>query len=152
VLVYSPGLAYARLTPTNCDELLFDDVMWVQNAKPDHFDFIAKMGGRRVEVVEIHDLLAETLEQPAARKWLLDRQIVANEVGVGLVAETRAFPESLAARPLAEFMIGGLSTVDLPERHRFGYLALVREASGIGEDLLPTLPNTLYPRDTTCWI
>ena len=70
MLVYSPGLAYARLTPTNCDELLFDDVMWVQNAKPDHFDFIAKMGGRRVEVVEIHDLLAETLEQPAARNNL----------------------------------------------------------------------------------
>ena len=69
--MYSPGLAYARLTPTNCDELLFDDVMWVQNAKPDHFDFIAKMGGRRVEVVVIHDLLAETLEQPAARKWAL---------------------------------------------------------------------------------
>jgi arginine deiminase len=152
VLVCSPGLAHARLTPTNCDELLFDDVMWVQNAKRDHFDFIAKMRERGVEVVELHDLLAETLEQPAARKWLLDRQIVANEVGVGLVAETRAFLESLAARPLAEFMIGGLSTVDLPERHRSAYLALVREASGIGEYLLPPLPNTLYTRDTTCWI
>jgi arginine deiminase len=83
---------------------------------------------------------------------LLDRQIVANEVGVGLVADTRAFLESLAARTLAEFMIGGLSTVDLPESHRSSYLALVREASGIGEYLLPPLPNTLYTRDTTCWI
>ena len=144
VLVCSPGLAHTRLTPTNCDELLFDDVMWVQNAKRDHFDFIAKMRERGVEVVELHELLTETLEQPAARKWLLDRQIVANEVGAGLVADTRAFLESLAAKTLAEFMIGGLSTVDLPERHRFGYLALVREASGIGEYLLPTLPNTLY--------
>jgi arginine deiminase len=152
VLVCSPGLAHTRLTPTNCDELLFDDVMWVQNAKRDHFDFIAKMRERGVEVVELHDLLTETLEQPAARKWLLDRQIVANEVGVGLVADTRAFLESLAAKTLAEFMIGGLSTVDLPESHRSSYLALVREASGIGEYLLPPLPNTLYTRDTTCWI
>jgi len=152
VLVCSPGLAHTRLTPTNCDELLFDDVMWVQNAKRDHFDFIAKMRERGVEVVELHELLTETLEQPAARKWLLDRQIVANEVGAGLVADTRAFLESLAARTLAEFMIGGLSTVDLPESHRSSYLALVREASGIGEYLLPPLPNTLYTRDTTCWI
>ena len=30
VLVCAPGLAHQRLTPTNCDELLFDDVLWVQ--------------------------------------------------------------------------------------------------------------------------
>jgi arginine deiminase len=32
VMVCAPGLAHTRLTPTNCDQLLFDDVMWVQNA------------------------------------------------------------------------------------------------------------------------
>ena len=38
----APGLAHSRLTPTNCDSLLFDDVMWVQNARRDHFDFMSK--------------------------------------------------------------------------------------------------------------
>jgi arginine deiminase len=152
VLVCSPGLAHTRLTPTNCDALLFDDVLWVQNAKRDHLDFMAKLRERGVEVVELHDLLAETLDDPAARKWLLDEQIVADEVGLGLVAETRAFLESLDSRTLAEVMIGGLSTLELPDRYRSEYLALVREASGIGEYLLPPLPNTLYTRDTTCWI
>ena len=33
VLVCAPGLAHERLTPTNCDDLLFDDVLWVQNAR-----------------------------------------------------------------------------------------------------------------------
>ena len=33
VIVCSPGLAHHRLTPSNCDELLFDDVMWVNQAK-----------------------------------------------------------------------------------------------------------------------
>lgn len=32
VLVCRPGLAHKRLTPTNSDDLLFDDVMWVENA------------------------------------------------------------------------------------------------------------------------
>ncbi len=50
VLVCSPGLAHERLTPTNCDDLLFDDVLWVQNARRDHFDFIDKMRDRDVEV------------------------------------------------------------------------------------------------------
>ncbi len=75
--------------PTNCDDLLFDDVLWVQNARRDHFDFIDKMRERDVEVVELHDLLAETMEIPEARSWLLDRKIVANEVGLGLVDDTR---------------------------------------------------------------
>jgi arginine deiminase len=29
---------------------------------------------------------------------------------------------------------------------------MAREATGITEYLLPPLPNTLYTRDTTCWI
>ena len=76
VLVCSPGLAHERLTPTNCDDLLFDDVLWVQNARRDHFDFIDKMRDRDVEVVELHDVLTETMKDPAAKAWLLDRKIV----------------------------------------------------------------------------
>ncbi|QQQ80119.1 arginine deiminase [Saccharothrix sp. 6-C] len=152
VLVCAPGLAHARLTPTNCDALLFDDVMWVQNARRDHFDFMAKLRERGVDVVELHNLLAETLDVPGAKTWLLDRKIVADEVGIGLVDDTRAFLESLEHRRLAEFLIGGLSTTDLPPDFRPGYLALARESAGVPEYLMPPLPNTLYTRDTTCWL
>ena len=153
VLVCAPGLAHTRLTPSTCDELLFDDVLWVQNAKRDHFDFVTKMREHGVEVLELHDLLTETLENPDAKKWLLDRQVVPNEVGLGLVEETRAFLESLDNRKLAEVLIGGLSPFDLPARNGSGaYLKMVRDAAGISEFLLPPLPNTLYTRDTTCWI
>jgi arginine deiminase len=152
VLVCAPGLAHRRLTPTNCDELLFDDVLWVENAERDHFDFIAKMRNRGVEVVELHNLLTETMEIPEARAWLLDRKIVANEVGLGLVAETRSFLDGLASRPLAELLIGGMATTDLPEELRRGYIALARDTGGARDYLMPPLPNTLYTRDTTCWL
>ena len=49
-------------------------------------------------------------------------------------------------------MIGGLSTYDFPETHGGEMLKLVREAAGITEYLLPPLPNTIFTRDTTCWI
>ncbi|MHA6616431.1 arginine deiminase [Pseudonocardia sp. DLS-67] len=152
VLVCAPGLAHTRLTPTNCDSLLFDDVMWVQNARRDHFDFMAKLRDRGVEVVELHNLLAEIMAIPEAKTWLLDRKIVANEVGLGLVADTRSFLDGLDPRALAEYLLGGLSTVDLPDDFRSGYLALARESTGIPEYLMPPLPNTLYTRDTTCWL
>ena len=41
VLVCAPGLAHERLTPTNSDDLLFDDVMWVENAQRDHADVVS---------------------------------------------------------------------------------------------------------------
>jgi arginine deiminase len=152
VLVCAPGLAHQRLTPTNCDELLFDDVLWVQNARRDHFDFMTKMRERGVEVVELHNLLAEILEIPEAKSWLLDRKVVANQVGLGLVDGTREFLESLDPRPLAEFLIGGLATSDLPDEYRTEYVRLARESTGARDYLMPPLPNTLYTRDTTCWI
>lgn len=152
VLVCAPGLAHLRLTPTNCDDLLFDDVLWVQNARRDHFDFVGKLRDRGVDVVELHDALTETLAIPEAKAWLLDRKIVANEVGLGLVDDTRAYLDGLENRRLAELLIGGLSTSDLPPDFRPGYVALARESLGVPEYLMPPLPNTLYTRDTTCWI
>jgi arginine deiminase len=152
VLVCAPGLAHHRLTPTNREDLLFDDVLWVENAKRDHFDFIAKMRDRGIEVFELHDVLTETVGDPEARAWLLDRKITANEVGVGLVDETRSFLDGLDDRTLTELLIGGLATTDLPDDFRSGYLALAREPIGIRDYLMPPLPNTLYTRDTTCWI
>jgi arginine deiminase len=152
VLVCAPGLAHSRLTPRNCDELLFDDVLWVENARRDHADFVAQLRDRDVEVVELHDLLTETMAIPEARNWLLDRKITANEVGLGLVDATREFLQDLDDRRLAEFLIGGLATTDLPEDFRPGYLALARESTGVREYLMPPLPNTLYTRDTTCWL
>ncbi|MDT4816414.1 Arginine deiminase [compost metagenome] len=152
VMVCAPGLAHTRLTPTNCDELLFDDVLWVENAKRDHFDFMTKMRERGVEVVEMHNLLTETLDVPGAKEWILDQQVVPNEVGLELIAEVRSYLDGLPSRTLAETLIGGLSTVDIPEDQGGEVLKLVREAAGVTEYLLPPLPNTLYTRDTTCWI
>lgn len=152
VLVCAPGLAHRRLTPSNNDELLFDDVMWVENAQRDHADFVNKLTQRDVEVVELHDLLAQTLAVPGAKDWILDRKIVPNQVGLGLVDDTRSYLESLPDRRLSEFLIGGLATNDLPDDFRSDYVNLARESTGAREYLMPPLPNTLYTRDTTCWL
>ena len=42
---------------------------------------------RGVEVLEMHNLLAETVAVPEAKKWILDNQVTANQVGLGLVDE-----------------------------------------------------------------
>ena len=152
VLVCSPGLAHSRLTPSNCDDLLFDDVLWVEMAKRDHADFVIKMRDRGIEVIELHEILAETLDIPAAKKWILDQQITPNEVGPGLVEEVRAYLESLNSRQLAEYLIGGLAVYDIPSHVGGDFLRIAQESSGMTGYLLPPLPNTIFTRDTTCWI
>lgn len=152
VLVCRPGLAHRRLTPTNSDSLLFDDVMWVDNAQRDHAEFVASMRSHGVEAVELHDVLAQTMAEPDAKSWLLDRVIVPNEVGPGVVDGARGFLETLEPTRLAEHLIGGLATSDLPDQFRNDFLALARESTGIREYILPPLPNTLFTRDTTCWL
>src|SRR5258706_7504942 len=75
VMVCRPGLAHQRLTPGNRTAMLFDDVLWVHEAQKDHADFVRKMEERGVEVLDLHDLLVEAFEDPAARDWVLDRRI-----------------------------------------------------------------------------
>ncbi|MCV2394763.1 arginine deiminase [Actinotalea sp. M2MS4P-6] len=152
VMVCAPGHAHERLTPSNCDDLLFDDVMWVDNAKRDHLDFVTSMRERGVDVLEMHDLLAQTVALPEARAWVLDHQVVPNQVGVGLVDEVHGYLDGLSDRELAQTLIGGLSTDEFPEDIGGDMLRLVKDAAGSNEYLLPPLPNTLYTRDTTCWI
>lgn len=152
VMVCSPGLAHQRLTPSNCDDLLFDDVLWVSQAKRDHFDFVTKMRERGVEVLEMHNLLTDTLKIPEARSWLLDRKITANQVGLGLQDEVLAWLDEMEPRRLAEFLIGGVSANDMAGFQGGEILKMFRDYLGHSSFILPPLPNTQFTRDTTCWI
>lgn len=148
VLVCRPGKAHERLTPANCEALLFDDVFWVQQAKTDHYDFCLKMSERGVEVLEMHDLLAETMAISEARAWVLDRKVTENQVGVGMLDDLRAWLDEMPAKTLAEYLIGGVALDELPFKPR-GMFGPYLGSNGF---VLPPLPNTLFTRDTTCWI
>ena len=88
VMVHRPGLEHLRLTPSNAEELLFDDVLWVTKAKSEHDAFCEAMRDRGVEVFEAETLLAETLVKPEVRDWVGEH--VLNEREVGIVASQRA--------------------------------------------------------------
>lgn len=146
VIVCRPGLAQKRLTPANCHELLFDDVLWVARARNDHDAFTVAMKERDIQVLELHDLLAATMALPAAREWLLSRKLGPNFVDEETAAQLRPWLEALSPAKLAEHLIGGVSRAEVPfEAH--GLLGLF---SGASDMLLPPLPNTLFTRDNSC--
>src|SRR3990167_6448870 len=114
VVVCRPGLAQQRLTPANCRDLLFDDVLWVEQARNDHDAFTNAMLSRDVEVLELHDLLATSMANPEARTWLLDRKLAQGTVDSELAQQLRPWLEALPPMRLAEHLIGGLARAALP--------------------------------------
>jgi arginine deiminase len=149
VMVCRPGLAHQRLTPGNCKDLLFDDVIWVQEARNDHHDFVLKMKERGVEVLELHELLATVLEGHEARTFILDRHVTPHSVGHGTAEAIRPWLDEMPVKELAEHLIGGFAIAELPDSKAKTLLA---EAFGGTEFLLPPIPNTLFQRDPSCWI
>ncbi len=152
VMVCTPGLAHQRLTPSNCDELLFDDVLWVNQAKRDHFDFVNKMRDRGVEVLEMHDLLTDVVANPESRDWILERKLTANQLGLSIRQGVYDWLVSLAPRKIAEYLIGGVAIDDLPKDFSCGALELVECSIGHGGFVLPPLPNTQFTRDNSAWV
>ena len=102
VLVHRPDLSLQRLTPANHDELLFDDVLWVERAQYEHDQFVARMQERGVEVHLLRDLLAEALAaSDEGRQRLIEVAVSEYTVGVSLVDEVRSLmPMSTVPLPM----------------------------------------------------
>jgi arginine deiminase len=149
VILHKPGLELSRLTPTNVDELLFDDILWSKRAREEHDAFAAALRDRGVTVHYFEALLGEVLDNPKAREWVLDRVINADTVGPTLLAPLRKLGDDVDSERLAELLIGGVIKRDL-EGLRANSLRweLMR-----GDDFLLTpLPNHLFQRDNSAWI
>jgi len=147
VMVHRPGLEHTRLTPSNAEELLFDDVLWVAHAKREHDAFCEAMRDRGIEVFEAETLLAEALSDPAAKAWVADHILNERQVGVGAAERGRSWLDEATPELVAEFLIGGITRADV-ERD----LGLVWQSADPTAMLLPPLPNFLFQRDPSCWI
>ena len=149
VIVHRPGLELSRLTPQNAAGLLFDDVMWAKKAKEEHDVFAETLREKGVQVHYFAQLLAETLEVPAGRAFVLDRVCTPENFGPTLVEPFRALAEGLDGAQLAEYLVGGVLKADLrPLRAR----SLKWDMLRADDFVLPPLPNHLFPRDNSCWV
>jgi arginine deiminase len=147
-MVHRPDLAHERLSPTNCHELLFDDVIWVRRARQEHDAFVDLMRERGVEVLLLHDLLAETLEHAQAREWLLARRVRPEDVTVMFAEPLKEWLGEMPAEELATRLTGGVTVQELPGEIR----SSIGNALHPTDFVLPPLPNQLFTRDTSAWL
>jgi arginine deiminase len=115
VMTHRPGLEHSRLTPSNAEELLFDDVLWVSKAKAEHDNFCEVMRDRGIEVFLAERLLAEALTSPEAKEWVCGHILSEREVGLTAAQRAREWARSAAPAQVAEFLVGGITKSDIKQ-------------------------------------
>lgn len=150
-IVHRPGVELDRLTPSNKDTFLFDDVLWLSQAQSEHGAFVAALRGFGIHVHFVDELLQETVADPAAREFIFNHVFDARTYGP---AANEAIWNVFAAMDdatLVRYLIGGMAKREL--------LAFIAEPSSIpvrslGPDdfVVAPLPNHLFTRDASAWI
>ncbi len=148
VMVHEPGLEHRRLTPSNAEELLFDDVIWVDRAIEEHQQFVALMRSRDVEVYYAEELLGEALAIEAAQDFLIGNILSDRMVGAHNIEQANEAFKQQAGPAVADVLIGGLTRDEAPSDDN----GLLMQASDPTAMILPPLPNFIFQRDPSCWI
>lgn len=130
VLLHEPGLEVDHMVPATMDELLFDDVLFGDRAREEHALFRRVLQLFGVEPVEAADLLAETLDLPEGRHWILD--LLPPELSTPL----RARMDQATGTDLAAMLTAGV---------RGGAGGKGIEVEELFE--VPPLPNWCFQRD-----
>lgn len=150
-ILHRPDLELKRLTPTNKDSYLFDDVLWVKRAKQEHLAFSEALKDLGVKVHLLDELLRETVAIPEARSHILNGSLDERDFGPMATDALHNVFSGFDDETLVTHLIGGmtkrelLELVDEPK-------SVVIQALDMDDLLLPPLPNHLFTRDTSAWI
>ncbi|WP_094751565.1 arginine deiminase [Psychromonas sp. CD1] len=148
VMVHRPERSLSHLTPSNCQDLLFDDVLSVKRAGEEHDAFTKTLRDQGVEVLFLHELLAETLAIAEAKEWLLTSQVSGYRLGMAFASDVRGFLSGLPNLELASIFLGGLSYGQCPVKSN----SMMQPLHQLNDFIITPLPNHLFTRDTSCWI
>lgn len=150
-ILHRPGLELKRLSPTNHDEFLFDDVLWVKRAKEEHDAFAETLREAGVKVHLLDQLLRETVAIPEARKHILEGSFDERVFGPLAVDALYSAFADFDDDELVEHLIGGITKREMLE-HVTAPSSVVFASLELDDLLLPPLPNHLFTRDTSAWI
>lgn len=151
VMVHRPGREMERLTPETRDRFLFDEILWVERAQAEHDAFCEVLRTQGAEVLQLTDLLRETVELPQARTELLRATLDPLVFGDIAAQDLHVALDALSAERLTDALVAGITREEVEEMGvRPRSIALSRLAPS--DFVLDPLPNHLFTRDTSAWI
>lgn len=155
VMVHRPDISLRRLTPANHNDFLFDEVLWVDRAVEEHDAFVRLIRDEGVKVFYLQELLAEALSAgDEIREQVIGRVSAGMTVGISALDAVKNCLMDMDAADMATHLIGGLTVGELEcvSMKGMSRISLTAAVSGPDAFVLPPLPNTLFTRDSSCWI
>ncbi|OQX29715.1 MAG: arginine deiminase [Spirochaeta sp. LUC14_002_19_P3] len=146
VLLHRPGRELETLTPQFLEELLFDDIPWLERIQEEHDQFADTLRTRGCKVYYYTDLLADILRTDNVREELLNQVLTYSRIPDEQQRRIiRDYLNGKRAAELAEILIGGLRKEDVPRKDNEKRLShYIRD--GFPYCINP-LPNLYFTRD-----
>ena len=146
VLLHRPGAEIENLTPEYLERLLFDDIPFLEVAQQEHDAFAEVLRTNGVEVVYLHELAAEVIEDSEIREQFLNQFI--KEAGIKSPELHKNVYEFLNkiedSKELIRKTMAGINKNELPQLTN-------RTLSDLAHDEYPfiadPMPNLYFTRD-----
>lgn len=148
VMLHRPGDELLNLTPDTLEQLLFDDIPYLEVAQQEHDAFADILRSEGVEVLYLEDLMAEVLENdPGLREQFVDQIIL--EAGVRSERYQKLIREYLgtccaSAKSLVLKTMAGVNRQELGGAPKNTLADLIDTNTKL---YLPPMPNLYFTRD-----
>lgn len=146
VLLHRPGLELENLTPDYLDRLLFDDIPYLEVAQQEHDVFAQVLRSNGVEVVYLHELAAEVMENEEIKEKFIKQFIQEAEIkNIEAQESVYNFLKSIKDnKELIRKTMAGINKNELPEIGKKSLADYVEEDYPFIAD---PMPNLYFTRD-----
>lgn len=140
VIMHRPDSEIDRLTPDNKSTLLFEDIPFLDKMQMEHDAFVNLLRSEGIEVLLVHNLLVDILNDSEIRQRLVTMACNSNQQA-SLAASLMAH---YSVTELSRLLIGGLTASELEDKSGLK-LGTTKKEDDIF--LLDPIPNSYFTRD-----
>lgn len=146
VLLHRPGSELENLTPEHLDRLLFDDIPYLEVAQQEHDAFAQVLRNNGVEVVYLHELAAQVMEDEEVKEKFIKQFIQEAEIkNVETQESVYNFLKSIKDnKELIRKTMSGINKNELPQINKKSLSDYVEEDYPFITD---PMPNLYFTRD-----
>ena len=146
VMLHRPGNELNRLTINNMSDLLFDDLIWLEQAQREHDDFADILRREGCEVLYFSECLADVLEDKEVRESLIKSVFMLECLDRHLSEGLTEIFMDLPSAELSSHLISGYSKEEASKLFKSS-LSLISKVENGGDFVIHPIPNLYFQRD-----
>lgn len=146
VMLHRPGNELNRLTISNMGDLLFDDLIWLEQAQREHDEFADILRREGCEVLYFNECLAKVIEDKEVRESLIKSVFMLECIDRHLSEGLFELFMDLPSDKLSSHLISGYSKKEASVLYK-SPLSLMSKVENGGDFVIHPIPNLYFQRD-----